>query len=188
VDRAASLLAQLHGHTPADETEARHRDAVVALLDAGDAAFSRTHHDPGHITASAFIVDGEGRLLLHHHRRLDRWLQMGGHVEPGEDTFAAAMREGREESGLDDLAFVTGDILDVDVHPIAAGRGEPEHRHFDIRYLVRTAFPGSIRMDAAESRDLAWFTLERAVALMDAAESARVIRKIAMLMPGRSVA
>lgn len=188
MDRAVSLLTQLRSHTPADETEARHRGEAVALLAAGDAAFSRAHHEPGHITASVFIIDGDARLLLHHHRRLGRWLQMGGHVEPGEDTAAAALREGREESGLDDLAMLSGNLLDVDVHSIPAGRGEPEHLHYDIRYLARTASPHAIRMDTAESRDLAWFTLEQAGERMNAPESARVIRKIAMLMRSRSVA
>lgn len=103
---------------------------------------------------------------------------MGGHVETGESAPSAALREGREESGLADLELVSGSILDLDIHPIPAGKGEPDHRHFDVRYLARTNAPESIRIDDAESTDLAWVDLPRAVTLMASAESARVISKI----------
>ena len=155
-----------------------HREAFLRLLRTTAAPYARTQFVPGHITASCFILDPEGRLLLHHHRRLNRWLQMGGHLEPGEDPVAAALREGREESGLEDLRIVSEGIADLDVHPIPAGRGEPEHRHYDVRYIARTDSADSIAADARESNHLMWFDLDRAAALMPGEESLRVIQKI----------
>ncbi len=175
--RRLDLLAQLERYSPADALEARHQAAIVDLVGKAEGAFDRTHFVPGHITASCFIVDG-GRLLLHHHRRLNRWLQMGGHVEIDEDPKEAALREGSEESGLRDLALAVDGIFDLDVHVIPAGKGEPEHRHFDVRYLARTASPGAVVIDRAESNDVAWVPLERAGALMNEAASSRVIQKI----------
>jgi 8-oxo-dGTP pyrophosphatase MutT (NUDIX family) len=185
MSRNDALLAQLRTYTPADALEARHLGAMVNLLTASH-PFSRSHFAPGHFTASCYIVDGEGRMLLHHHRRLDRWLQMGGHVEGDETTSMAALREAREESGLEDLSLLTGGILDLDVHGIPAGKGEPDHHHFDVRYLARTATPEAVRLDAAESNELAWVTLERARELMNAEESSRVIRKIERVLRERS--
>ena len=178
MQETAVLLEQLDRHCPADEVEGVHRHDLIHLLRSVHEPFSRASFDPGHVTASCFIVDDAGRLLLHHHRRLGRWLQMGGHVEPGETPARAALREAFEESGLTDIVPVTGDILDVDVHLIPAARGEPAHRHFDVRYLARTAHPELITMDGAESLDLVWFDLEEAAALMGSPESHRVIRKI----------
>jgi 8-oxo-dGTP pyrophosphatase MutT (NUDIX family) len=186
MSRWESLLAQLHGYEPFDELEARHRAAMVALLSSADAAFSRSHFEPGHFTASCFIIDDAGRLLLHHHRRLQRWLQMGGHVEGDESPQLAAFREGSEESGLADLALVGDAIFDIDVHAIPAGKGEPQHEHFDVRYLLRTSMPAAIRVDSTESNELAWFELERAAALMPGAESQRAIRKIERVLRERS--
>ena len=103
---------------------------------------------------------------------------MGGHVEAGEDPVTAALREGAEESGLTDLELVSDAIADLDVHVIPAGRGEPEHRHYDVRYIARTHAPDSIAADVRESNHLAWFDLDRAAALMQGEESLRVIQKI----------
>jgi len=175
--RRLQLLAQLERYRPADALEARHHAAIVELVGGTERAFDRDHFAPGHITASCFIV-ADDKLLLHHHRRLDRWLQMGGHVELDEHPEAAALREGREESGLDDLALIEDGIFDLDVHVIPPAKGEPEHRHFDVRYVARTASPGAVVIDRAESNDVAWVPLDRAEALMNEAASSRVIQKI----------
>ena len=180
MSRLESLLDELRSYEPADDAEAHNVESVVSLLTRSAHPFSRGQFDPGHVTASCYIVDPDGRLLLHHHRRLERWLQMGGHVEADEITSAAALREGREESGLPDL-MLDGAILDVDVHAIPESKGDPRHHHFDVRYIAHTAAPHSVTMDDEESNDLAWFTLERAEELMNAPESSRVIRKLGAL-------
>jgi 8-oxo-dGTP pyrophosphatase MutT (NUDIX family) len=183
VPDAMTLLREIEWYAPADALESRHHAAMRAMLAESGAPFSRAQFAPGHVTAGCFIVDeGRGALLLHHHRRLGRWLQMGGHVESGETPRAAALREGKEESGLDDLELVAEAIFDLDVHAIPAGRGEPDHRHFDVRYLVRSAHPEWIAIDPAESNDLAWVPLDRAEALMNEEASSRAIRKIRRLV------
>jgi len=175
--RRDTLLRELRGYEPHDALEEQHCRAMLDLL-AGDVdPFSRETFAPGHITAGCFIVSG-GQLLLHHHRRLDRWLQMGGHVDGDESALDAALREAREESGLGDLALVVDEIFDVDVHFIPAGKGEPDHRHFDVRYLARTTSPDSIAFDPNESNDLAWVPLDRAAGLTNEEASTRAIRKI----------
>lgn len=184
--RHERLLDQLRAYVPSDEAEAEHHGAMVKLLTSAADPFSRGHFGPGHFTASCYIVDGEGRLLLHHHRRLDRWLQMGGHVEDEESLDLTALREGIEESGLVDLELRDG-IFDLDVHRIPAAKGEPDHDHFDVRYLARTSAPDAISIDRGESNELAWVTLERAAELMPGSESHRVIRKIESLLRERSL-
>jgi len=185
--RTERLLDQLREYAAADAAEAEYRRAMLELLESAGDAFSRGHFAPGHFTASCYIVDAEGRLLLHHHKRLDRWLQMGGHVDGDEPPDLAALREGREESGLPDLVQMTDGIFDLDIHPIPAGKGEPDHAHFDIRYLMRTASPEAAVADREESNDLAWVTLERAAELMPGPDAARVLRKIERLWRERRV-
>ena len=185
--RPERLLAELHAYLPSDEVENRHRTEMVNLLTFGPAAFSRSHFAPGHFTASCYVLDDSGRMLLHHHRRLNRWLQMGGHVEVDEAPAEAALREGAEESGLSDLALLENAIVDLDIHPIPAAKGEPDHHHFDVRYVARTAAPERIAIDRAESNELAWVTLDRAAELMPGPESQRVIRKIESLLRMRSL-
>jgi 8-oxo-dGTP pyrophosphatase MutT (NUDIX family) len=177
------LLDALRRYRPVDETDDRHHRALLSHLVHQKSPLSRSKFSPGHVTASLFIVDpGTKKILLHHHRRLSRWLQMGGHLDPSEAPAAAALREGREESGLQDLQLISEDIFDVDVHPIPAAKGEPDHFHYDVRYVASTRSPSSIAMDAAESNELAWVDFDRAIELMNEEASTRAIRKIRALL------
>ncbi len=183
-DLARTRLAEaLRRHVPADAVEAAHRDAIRALVETEPACFSRANWAPGHVTGSAFIVRRDtGAVLLHHHRRLDAWLQMGGHDDGEHDPAATALREGAEESGLSDLTFLSPGILDLDVHEIPARKDQPAHRHHDVRYALVTASPRAIRRDETESLDLRWFDLDEAEGLMGEPGATRALRKIRRLL------
>lgn len=114
------------------------------------AAFATSHtdvyhraHPPGHFTASAWLVSNDGaRVLLTHHKKLGRWLQLGGHADGDQDLVNVALREAEEESGLPGLLIVP-EIFDLDAHKIPA-RGaigapnyEAAHIHWDVRFVVR---------------------------------------------------
>lgn len=178
-----ALHDALLAHDVADEAERRARDAVAALVAGTPRCFDRTLYAPGHITGSAFVVDAAaGRVLLHHHRRLDRWLELGGHDEGEHDPLRTALREAREESGLHDLTPLQTAILDIDVHEIPAGRSEPAHLHHDVRYALRTSTPDAIVADEAESLALQWFDLDAAGQLMNEPGADRALRRIAALI------
>ena len=108
----------------------------------------------GHITGSAWLVNEAGsHVLLTHHRKLGRWLQLGGHSDGEPDTLVAARREAEEESGL---PVVVHDqrIFDLDVHEIPARKGDPAHYHFDVRFVFVAR--GQQFLVSSESLDLAW--------------------------------
>ncbi len=121
----------------------------------------------GHVTASALVLSPDHRsCLLTHHKKLDRWLQLGGHVDGEAEPHLSAMREAREESGMTEFSFLPpisdGSPLpfDLDVHSIPARKDEPEHEHHDFRYLL-VAAPGQAVRVSDESNDLKWFPLEQ---------------------------
>lgn len=183
--RAATLLDELRTLRAAGRLEARHLRDSIELLSTASEPLSRTHYTPGHITASCFVVDpAAGRLLLHHHLRLGRWLQMGGHLDAGETPAAAALREAGEESGLERLEFLLPGVFDVDLHFIPAGKGEPDHWHFDVRYLACAPDPEPIVLNLAESKELLWIPLDDAPKLMNERGSSRAIRKIRRHLAG----
>lgn len=141
-------------HPDEAETVTRFRDFVARTAD----CFER-HFAEGHVTGSAWIVDRGGTcVLLTHHRKLDRWLQPGGHADGDSDVLAVALREGLEETGLDSLEPVASEIFDLDIHPIPARGSDPEHFHYDVRFLLRDAGSGDYIV-SEESLDLAWVPL-----------------------------
>ncbi len=181
-----ALSEALRRHAPGDSQERRDKDAILRLVETEPACFSRNTFTPGHVTGSAFVVcPTTGLVLLHHHRRLDAWLQLGGHDEDEHDPRATALREAAEESGLQDLALLSDDILDLDVHDIPAGKGEPAHRHHDVRYALVTSTPDSLKRDARESIDLRWFPLGEAAEKMNEPGGRRALARIAALLATR---
>ncbi|MFA6987262.1 MAG: NUDIX hydrolase [Arenimonas sp.] len=126
----------------------------------------------GHLTGSAWLVSADGgRVLLTHHRKLDRWLQLGGHADGDSDLAAVALREAQEESGLTDLAIEPG-IFDLDRHLIPARGDEPEHWHYDVRFVVRAQGSEEFAV-SAESHDLAWRRIDEVAADPSADDSVR---------------
>ena len=141
--------------------EEGYRGRISELLDTPGDPFSRGHFDPGHITASAFVLSPDGEdLLLILHGKLGLWLQPGGHVDPTDpDVLAAARREVAEEVGLGDEDVEFGGLLDLDVHPIPPNpkKGEPAHEHFDVRILL-TSRTRSFRV-GSDAKDARWVPL-----------------------------
>ena len=173
------ILRAVQDHIPSDEKEARDREAILAHLDSGGDPFDRRRYDPGHLTGSAFVLDAAGRrLVLVHHARLGRWLQPGGHGEPGEsDPLAVAMREAREETGIEGLRphpKVSG-LFDLDVHEIPARKDEPAHLHLDLRFAL-VAPSGAEPKASAESKEVLWADLEGGLADPDLARAMAKLR------------
>lgn len=138
--------------------------------------FERDCFDDGHVTGSAWVVDSGGsRVLLTHHRKLGKWLQLGGHSDGEPDTLAVALREAREESGLV-VRPISEAVLDIDIHTIPASKGEPAHLHYDVRFAFRASSAGPLRV-SPESIDLAWVPIEDLARLTGEESMLRMARK-----------
>lgn len=148
-----SLSAALGRYRDKWPGEAQTVDAFEQLLRSSAAAFERSGM-PGHFTGSAWLVSADGeRVLLMHHHKLDRWLQPGGHADGEMDLASVALREAREETGLQRLRADEA-IFDIDRHVIPPRGDEPQHWHHDVRYVVHAMderYAGN-----HESRALAW--------------------------------
>lgn len=145
---------------PIDDAE---RGSIATFLARYDALSDPMDQgcDPIHVTGSAIVVGRRGVVLLRH-KRLGLWLQPGGHIDPGETPWEAALREAEEETGLAvRFAEVGSDgvppLVHVDVHP--GGRG---HTHLDLRYLVDGG-AADPEPPAGESQDIGWFAWPDAV-------------------------
>ncbi len=153
-DTVASLAAAFADYRDRWAGEAATLDLFIALLGGDEDPFVRERLS-GHFTASAWLVDRDGsRVLLTHHRKLDRWLQLGGHADGDPDLSRAALKEAREESGLSMLS-VEQEIFDLDRHWIPEHGGVGAHWHYDVRFVVRAGEAEDFVV-SDESHDLAW--------------------------------
>ena len=154
----AAAAAELGAWTPDDEGQRALKHAFLAFLDARPDDACARECVPGHLTASALVLDAAGEhTLLTLHKRLKRWIQLGGHCEPGDPGLrAAALREATEESGIDGLT-ISAQPLHIDAHPVTCSLGVPT-RHLDVRYLVRAPAGAQPRI-SDESIDLRWWPL-----------------------------
>ncbi len=179
------LSGLLAAYAPADDVERAFKQRFVQLIESTAAPFDRHQFAPGHVTASAFILSpGGDALLLIRHPTLGRWLQPGGHVEPGDaDVLAAARREAEEEVGLRELPLAAHasaarepTLFDLDIHPIPARGDQPLHEHFDVRFLFQA--PTESFRCGHETKQGAWTPLTELETRMQSDSAARIRAKL----------
>jgi len=173
---AVLSLLRRHGARALEAHEAEMTAETIRFVEGHADCFLRACV-PGHLTGSAWIVNADRtRTLLTHHRKLEKWLQLGGHADGDFDLLAVAQREAEEESGLRSVRVVSGDVFDVDRHWIPPRKKDPGHYHYDLRFLFE-ADPAEPLVVSSESKELAWVDLAQ-VRKLNAEESmARMVRK-----------
>jgi 8-oxo-dGTP pyrophosphatase MutT (NUDIX family) len=150
-----SLQELLMQYEPLDVAEYEYKSIILNFLNQYSNAFERTL-DVGHITASAWLVNKDNaKALLTHHRKLDMWVQLGGHCDGNTDALAVAIKEAQEESGIMHIEPISCDIFDIDVHAIPENKKEKAHYHYDIRFLLQVMSNEEFVV-SEESHTLAW--------------------------------
>ena len=149
---SVQVRALVAEHRPTSPREVEAKASFLAELDRLVDPYDE-HADPTHVTASAIVVGRRG-TVLHLHKRLGRWMQPGGHIDPGESPAVAALREAHEELGLVVQHPEGGPrLLHIDVHEAALG-----HTHLDLRYLLigSDADPAPPPGESPEARWCGW--------------------------------
>jgi len=163
----ATLLENLDKYKTIDKRENSFISRFRELLLFED-CFYRTRKT-GHITASAWVLNIElDKVLLLHHKKLNRWLQPGGHADGDEVLLQVAKKELEEETGIittETLNSRHADFFDLDIHTIPARNDEPEHEHFDVRFAF-VALSLQELQGNNESKDLRWVDLDKIEALV----------------------
>ena len=160
------LISQLQEYTSPYSEEMEFKTQFLDLITTFEECFERSLLS-GHVTGSAWILDEAMEYaLLTHHMKLDRWLQLGGHADGDTQIERVAHREALEESGLKSIVLSKNTIFDLDIHTIPKRKDEPEHLHFDIRFLFKANKSEPLQINH-ESKALEWVSLSTISALVD---------------------
>jgi 8-oxo-dGTP pyrophosphatase MutT (NUDIX family) len=175
--RAAVLgLLRAHRGGPLSRDEALATDETIAFVESHPDCLLRSCA-PGHLTGSAWILSPDRRrTLLTLHKKLGKWLQLGGHADGDPDLLAVALREAREESGIARISVVDPRLFDMDRHWIPGHGGARGHWHYDLRFMLK-ADPSEPVTATDESRALSWVDVAGVPALNPEESMARMVRK-----------
>ena len=162
-----NLPTLLEAFRPWNEQEERDREVLLRLLEAGQAPYGR--EDPAHLTASAWVVSpARDRVLLAYHNLYDSWAWLGGHADGERDLLSVALREVREESGLEEVRPVSRDVYSVEILTVDGhekqGQYVSSHLHLNVTFLLEADPAAPVRRKADENSAVGWFGLEEAVA------------------------
>ena len=154
----------IEAYVPVDPVSAEYQRQFLGLIERAPEHFANRHNYelglPGHFTAQAVVFNPELRsVALMHHAKLGIWVGPGGHIDAGDaNAEMGARREAEEEMGLTDLVLMQAAPFDLDVHGFPAKGSQPDHLHYDIRFLFSTT---QVELRANhESRAVEWTPLE----------------------------
>ncbi len=149
------LIGLLESYHPEDPQEVEMKNALLKFVRGNAMCFERSLEE-GHVTASCWLLNCVGsHALLMHHAKIGKWIQPGGHCDGDPDVVAVAMKEAREESGIEKVCLVRPQIFDLDIHVFPAGKDVKEHLHYDVRFLLQAVGDDTL-VQNGESNHLLW--------------------------------
>lgn len=172
-----NLIHLLEAYKPSDGDEKLYKEQILDFISKNEIIFGKGNK-AGHITASAWILNKDrSKVLLTHHYKLDRWMQLGGHTEEDESVLQGAAREAEEESGLTKIAVISEDIFDVDVHIIPQHKNDPSHIHYDVRFAFEADSEEAPKV-SSESKDVKWIPLNEVSTYTQERSVLRMVEKV----------
>ena len=154
---------------------------VLSFLTGGGDAFSNKNW-LGHFTGSAWVVSPKkNKVLLTHHKILNKWLQLGGHADGEQNLLNVAIREAKEESGMTKIAVIDEQIFDMDIHRVFGRKNEPSHLHYDVRFIFEANPKNENIVVSSESFGVEWIPIDKISKLNPEKSIERMIKKTRLL-------
>ena len=150
---------------------------MLNFFDNHDGCFEKDNL-PGHFTGSAWVISPDkNKILMTHHKKLNMWLQLGGHADGEKDLKSVALKEAKEESGFNNFSILSEEIFDLDIHKIESMNEEPEHLHYDVRFLLEADPNEQDIIISEESHDVKWIHLDDVLEYNSEKSISRMVKK-----------
>ena len=154
---------------------------MLKFLDHETGYFLRNSYN-GHFTGSAWIVSPDrSSILMTHHKKLRKWIQLGGHADGESNLLKVALREAKEESGIQQFKVLSEEIFDLDIHEFPQINSELRHLHYDVRFLFEADPAGEAVINSDESHDVSWIPIEDVAKLNPEVSIQRMINKTVIM-------
>ena len=151
------VLALLQAYVPQTTEEQQIKNHIMTFIQRNEYCFERSLAI-GHVTASAWLLSQDGsQALMMHHKKLDKWVQLGGHCDGNPDVLAVAVKEAQEESGITAIAPVSQAIFDLAIFLVPENAHAPAHAHYDICFLLQVTGDEEVAKNS-ESKELRWIS------------------------------
>ena len=162
------LREEIRRYEPFNEQEREDKEEILRQMEQTDHILTRDNRN-AHITVSAWIMDRDRKkVLMAYHNIYQSWAWLGGHADGNADLKAVALKEIREESGLESVRFVTEDIFSLEILTVDGhekrGSYVPSHLHLNVSYLLEADEEEVLRIKPDENSGVRWFSLEEALA------------------------
>lgn len=180
----SEIEQSLCAYSPAAEIEKNYLKDFEDLLSRGTQVLWSDFFDPGHVTASGYVLSPDKKsLLMILHNKIQRWLQPGGHLEKLDASLLTAVqREVFEETGIQGITPLSDGIFDLDIHEISARKGKPTHLHYDIRLVLHAHSTDFVT--TPEAPEVQWVPLNRAKDTFTDSSLLRPVHKLLDLVNG----
>ena len=150
---------------------------MLNFFDNHDGCFEKDNL-PGHFTGSAWVISPDkNKILMTHHKKLNMWLQLGGHADGEKDLKSVALKEAKEESGFNNFSILSEEIFDLDIHKIEPMNEKPEHLHYDVRFLLEADPNEQDIIISEESHDVKWIYLDDVLEYNSEESISRMVKK-----------
>lgn len=161
------MEAALRAYRPYNIQEEKDKETILSFLERYDDAYERSN-ELAHMTASAWVVNPDKtKVLMAYHRIYDSWAWLGGHCDGNKDCLAVAIREVREETGVENVVPLSEDIFSLEVLSVDSHfkRGEyvPTHLHLNVTYLLQADEKEDLHIKEDENSNVSWFGLDEAI-------------------------
>ncbi len=164
-----NLLKQIQNYKPYNKQERKDKEIFLKYLTNFDNCLDR-ENEYGHLTSSAFVLNEKrNKILIIHHNIYDAWGWLGGHADGDADLLHVAIKEVKEESGVEEVKPIIEDIFSLDTLPVLGhekrGKYVPAHIHLNVAYLLEAKENAELKVNEEETGGVKWVPLNEMVAL-----------------------
>jgi len=159
-----NLKEQIENYEPYNEQEEKDKQTILQYMENFDDVLTR-NNEFGHFTASSWVVNKERtKVLMIYHNIYQSWAWTGGHADGEENLLNVAIREVKEETGVEQVKVLNPDIFSLEIicvnGHVKKGKYVSSHVHLNVTYLLEVDEKEILKIKEDENSGVKWIKIE----------------------------